>query len=282
MIQAKALISKFQEALDGKWGYIYGKTHEMWSAAKQTAYAKEYAGDPDRANSCKYGGKWAGHWVTDCSGLFAWAFQQLGGSIAHGSNSIWNKYLVAKGTLSGGKRSDGKGLLPGTAVFTSSGDKHNHIGLYVGGGMVIEAQGAEAGVVQSLITNKKWTHWGELKGVSYQSEEEGGSKMTATVVLPKGKTGKTVNMRSGPGTNYGIDRTVPVGATVDVYEDKGQWMQIGYDGQIGWMMADYLEYGQGDETGGDIITAEERQTIDAALAEIDKQLEVVRSTLGRG
>lgn len=270
MIDSRALIWKFQEALDGRWGYIYGKTHEMWSDAKQAAYAREYAGDPDRANSVKYGGKWAGHWVTDCSGLFAWAFKQLGGTIAHGSNSIWDKYCSDKGTLKGGDRTDGNPLRPGTAVFTSSGEKHNHIGLYIGNGLVIEAQGAQAGVVTSLISNKKWTHWGELKGVAYE-EEENEHMDNATVVLPVGKSGSTVNMRKGPGTNYDIIARVPVGQTVDVVGDLGDWCQIGYKGDVGWMQSNYLEYaGQADETDRDAMTDEQMARIDAALRVIEQ------------
>ena len=167
MIKPAELIEKFQYALDDGWGYIYGTSHEMWSAEKQKQYARDYAGDPDRENSCKYGGKWAGHWVTDCSGLFKWAYSQLGHSIAHGSNSIWDSYCSEKGELRKGVRKDGQELKPGTAVFTTTGDRHNHIGLYVGGGTVIEAQGAQAGVTTSKITASKWTAWGELKDVDY-------------------------------------------------------------------------------------------------------------------
>lgn len=289
MITANDLISKFQYALDNHWGYIYGKTHEMWSAQKQAAYAREYAGDDDRENSVKYGGKWAGHWVTDCSGLFAWSFSQFGGKIAHGSNSIWNDYCSDKGTIKGGKRTDGMTLLPGTAVFTSKGDRHNHIGLYVGNGLVIEAQGAQTGVVTSKITNSKWTHWGELKNVRYEektdtdSGEKGDELMNATVVLPARAKGSSVNMRAKPDQKDGvlIDK-VPVGTEVEVLSDEGQWCQIRYNGITGWMMSNYLEYqGQGGESG-DTLADADRQKIETALSEMEKEIEIIRSTLGRG
>ena len=286
MIKAAALIAKFYDSLG--WGYIYGCSHEMWSEAKQREYERKYSDDPDRQNSCKYGGKWVGHWVTDCSGLFHYWFNQLGGKIAHGSNSIWDNYCTDKGELRNGSRTDGKPLKPGTAVFTtSSNGRHNHIGLYVGGGLVIEAQGAQAGVVTSVVTNKKWTLWGELKGVSY---EEGGEKtMTAKVVLPSGKSGRTVNMREKASTSSGIVKQVPVGSTVDLYEDLGQWCRIGYGGQAGYMMSDYLEYGQQDETGGADLTPEEMNQIDVCLTSIqqavkaiDKWAEQIGSIIGRG
>lgn len=286
MIKAAALIAKFYDSLG--WGYIYGCSHEMWSEAKQREYERKYSDDPDRQNSCKYGGKWVGHWVTDCSGLFHYWFSQLGGKIAHGSNSIWDNYCTDKGELRNGSRTDGKPLKPGTAVFTtSSNGRHNHIGLYVGGGLVIEAQGAQAGVVTSVVTNKKWTLWGELKGVSY---EEGGEKtMTAKVVLPTGKSGRTVNMREKPSTSSPIEKQIPVGSEVDLYEDQGQWCRIGYQGQTGYMMSDYLEYGQQDETGGADLTPEEMTQIDVCLTSIqqavksiDKWAEQIGSIIGRG
>ena len=36
--------------------------------------------------------------------------------------------------------------MPGTALFTGSEGSHGHVGLYIGNGEVIEAQGTKAGV----------------------------------------------------------------------------------------------------------------------------------------
>lgn len=249
MIKAQDLIKKFEQALNEEWGYIYGETHTKWTQKKQDWYATRYQGNSDRKNSCIYGGKWVGHWVTDCSGLFHWAFQQLGGDIAHGSNSIWDKYCTAKGTLDG--TSDYM-LLPGTAVFTTSGDKHNHIGLYIGNGLVIEAANAHDGVIKSHIAGIRWTAWGRLKDVEYQTKK-GEGKM-AKVVLPTGAKGNTVNMREGDSKNYKVTCKVPVGAEVDILEDDGDWCYIDYDGETGWMMSNYLEYdGQDGEAEGSTV-----------------------------
>ena len=167
VISTQALIDKFKEALADKWGYIWGTDGTMWTAAKQKNLEKTT--DADRENSRKYGAKWIGHMVADCSGLFVWAFKQLGGSIYHGSDTMYRKYCDAKGELNSGARTDGQGLKPGTAVFVwkESKKKYTHVGLYVGDGTVIEAKGAQAGVTTSKITDTKWTNWGELKGVDY-------------------------------------------------------------------------------------------------------------------
>ena len=172
VITSAALIAKFQQAYDNNWGYIWGTAGQLWTEKDQKQLEKTT--DPDRANSRKYGSKWIGHRVSDCSGLFYWAFRQLGGvKIYHGSNTIWNEWCVSQGDLKGGRRTDGKPLLPGTAVFTynKTTKKRGHIGLYIGNGWVIEAEGAITGVIRSKITKTKWVEWGELKGVNYAGAE---------------------------------------------------------------------------------------------------------------
>ncbi|MBO7662991.1 MAG: peptidoglycan-binding protein [Clostridia bacterium] len=167
VISTQALIDKFKEALADKWGYIWGTAGEKWTAAKQAQLDKTT--DADRANSRKYGSQWIGHMVADCSGLFSWAFKQLGGYMYHGSDTMFRKYCTETGELKTGKRTDGQGLKPGTAVFVYKSDKkkYTHVGLYIGDGWVIEAAGARQGVIRGKITNSKWTNWGELKGVDY-------------------------------------------------------------------------------------------------------------------
>lgn len=173
MIKPNDLIAGFQSSLKEKWGYIYGMTHKMWTQEDQDSYYKKYKDDPKRKNSALNGGKWVGHWVTDCSGLFTYWFEKLGGYMCHGSNTMYLKYCTSKGTMVNGKRTDGQALKPGTAVFClrESDGVYSHVGLYIGNGEVIEAEGTNAGVIKSKVTNKKWENWGELKGVSYSDYE---------------------------------------------------------------------------------------------------------------
>lgn len=160
MISRSDLIDLFRKALSEKWGYIYGKAGQLWTQEQQNAATRE--------QTVKNGQKWVGRYVADCSGMFTWAFKKLGGYMYHGSNTMYKKYTTARGKLVSGKRSDGKELLPGTAVFkVQNGDDYYHVGLYVGDGVVIEAQGTSSGVVTSKITS--WHCWGELKGVDYTS-----------------------------------------------------------------------------------------------------------------
>ena len=231
-ITSGSLVALFQFALDNKWGYIWGTAGVEWTKAKQTAIEKTT--DASRAGSRQYGLKWIGHMVADCSGLFSWAFDQLGGYMYHGSNTMWDKYCTSKGELIKGKRDDGQELKPGTAVFTHSSAKRGHVGLYVGNGLVIEAAGAKAGVITSQITDKKWVEWGELKDVIYGEPEP----------VPAGYavvTGKNVALRKGPSTACAVITRAPTGSKVKITDPPSDWEYITYNGKQGYMMKQFLK-----------------------------------------
>ena len=185
MIGTQALIDKFKYALDSGFGYIWGAAGSVWTQAKQDISTD--------SNIKKYGQQWVGHRVVDCSGLFSWAFKQLGSYMYHGSNTMWRDYCTAKGDLKTGKRTDGQELKPGTAVFTDHDGDKTHVGLYIGNGTVIEAASTRYGVITSNITNSKWKCWGELKGVDYgMAVPVTDSKTHPT--LKKGMKGSNVTM----------------------------------------------------------------------------------------
>lgn len=172
-ITSDKLIEKFKYALDNKWGYIWGTAGILWTQARQNATKDEQAK--------KYGWKWIGRYVADCSGLFSWAFKQLNSYMYHGSNTMWREYCTANGTLKAGKRTDGQELKPGTAVFTDHYGDKTHVGLYIGDGLVIEASGTKTGVVTSKVTNTKWKCWGELKYVDYGPYDKMGGEFSEVV-----------------------------------------------------------------------------------------------------
>lgn len=176
MVKASALIQLFQQALDEKWGYIWGQRGQTWTQAKQNAATRDM--------TKRYGQKWVGKRVADCSGLFVWAFRELGGDIYHGSNTMWKKYTTGKGTLTGSMD-----IRPGTAVFTVGDDGvRGHVGLYIGGGVCIEAKGTAYGVVTSQLS--RWDEWGELVGVEYDLPAD--SVTIAPRTLRKGDIGTDV------------------------------------------------------------------------------------------
>lgn len=151
-IKASDLVSAFRIPLAEKWGYIWGKRGQVWTQANQDAATREM--------TVKYGQKWVGRKVADCSGMFVWAYKRFGASIYHGSDTIWRKYTSMTGRVEGTLS-----IRPGTAVFMENDGKRTHIGLYVGDGKygvdtVIEAKGTRTGVVESKLS--AWDEWGEL------------------------------------------------------------------------------------------------------------------------
>ena len=259
-IKTGDLIAKFQYALDNKWGYILNTWHTLWTAeaqAEKVRYmVKNFGADWKNSqaaagNSCYtaalYGDQWIGHWVTDCSGLFYWAFKELGGYMYHGSNTMWNKYCVTKGKLNKGKRTDGQTLKPGTAVFVlKNGSDRSHVGLYIGNGTVIEASGTKAGVITTKITNSKWCEWGELKGVIYETtstptpakKEE--TTVSETAIGSAVVNAEKVALRESPSTKASVLIRVDKGERVQLLPNNSEWLRVSYQGKTGYMMKKFL------------------------------------------
>ena len=237
MIKASDLIKQFEYALNNAWGYIWGTAGENWTAAKQAAIEKTT--DADRAQARKYGSKWIGHTVADCSGLFKWAFKKLGGDMYHGSDTMYRKWCVNKGELRKGKRADGKQLLPGTALFVWNGTKYSHVGLYIGNNVVIEACSTIQGVITNKATATKWSHWGELKGVEYDKEPDPKPAKGYAKV-----TGKKVALRAEASTRASVIMRINTGEIVKMLDDPKLWDYVEYNGKRGWMMREFLEEGE--------------------------------------
>ena len=228
---------------------IYGTWGTMWTEAKQKAATRE--------QTVKYGSKWIGHMVTDCSGLIRWALYQLGESIVHHARYQYTDYCKRKGKLINGLREDGSAILPGTAVFLQGKeDKIHHVGVYVGDNTCIEAKGTIYGVVTSELSH--WDHWGELIMVDYSGQDvpvPPSEDVLFQAIVDNPNT--WLNVRSGPGMQYPLRFQVHKDSTVDVLATEPEWWQIRYGGQIGWAFAQYLRPIDGQEP----VTPEEPETL---------------------
>lgn len=178
MIAAGDLIRLFRQALDEHWGYIWDGRGQIWTQAMQDKATREM--------TVQYGKKWVGRRVADCSGLFVWAYGELGKKIFHGSNTIYNDYTSKVGMLYGEVE-----ILPGTAVFQVKEGRRTHIGLYVGGGKCIEAHGTRSGVIESDLSD--WDEWGTLAAVDYSGVEPDRVTLDSLKALRKGDSGLTVS-----------------------------------------------------------------------------------------
>ena len=90
----------------------------------------------------------------DCSGLVYWAQKEAGYGYSDHTAQGWFKECKSVETLS-----------EGDLVFHHNGIRCVHVGVYVGGGTVIEADGRDVGVVATSYTKKAkyWNRQGRLK-----------------------------------------------------------------------------------------------------------------------
>lgn len=176
-IKAQDLINLFWRARKERWGYIWDGRGQIWT--------QEMQDKATRVMTVQYGQKWVGRRVADCSGLFVWAYGELGEKIFHGSNTIFDKYTGKTGMLYGEVE-----ILPGTAVFQVTEGRRTHIGLYVGDGKCIEAHGTRSGVIESDLSD--WDEWGTLSAVDYSGMEPDRVTLDSLKTLRKGDSGLTV------------------------------------------------------------------------------------------
>ena len=111
------------------------------------------------------GEKWLGKRVCDCIGLiksYAWYNADSGEIVAGsngftdcGANSIWSS-VTESGPISNMPDT------PGLAVWMDG-----HIGVYIGNGEVIEAQGTAYGVVKTQLSGRGWTKWLKIPNIKY-------------------------------------------------------------------------------------------------------------------
>lgn len=188
MVTGKEYAHAAQEILNEKpqVGYIWGTSLITWTAQRQANLEKKYYSDPskykDYEMGAKYGKKWIGHRVVDCSGLTSKLGEKFGLKYYHGSNSSWRNDCVYKG-----EKIKGMKLPAGAWMYTgTSWNSHGHIGIVdESGEWVIEAQGTKAGVTRTKVSASKWTYWGLGKGIEFDFIPGQESASTAPVTEPQ-------------------------------------------------------------------------------------------------
>lgn len=225
-IPAADLYSSCDMMLRERWGYIWGAAGELWTQKKQDAASREM--------TVKYGARWIGHRVVDCSGVMVWIWKQHGLSIYHGSNTIRKRYC---GPLQ-------KTPMPGFAAFkTRNGDDYYHIGIVAADGKnVFEARGTQTGFVMSAAS--AWNCFAPFNDVDYDTSDGGGGEVepfeqyVAIVDTQKG----SLNVRAEPNISSKILFKLPKGETVWVMEETGTgWARIDDDGMQGYASMQYLK-----------------------------------------
>lgn len=214
------------------YGYIFGTSGEEWTSTKQQRLESQHdEDDPNWGGSVKYGRKWIGHFVVDCSGAIVKIWRDHGLKIPHGSSSMVRQgYIIDCGAEPH----------PGWAALvdpTPETDDNKHIGIVMEDGQtVFEAKGASAGCVYSKVTDKKWTKFGKFKDVDYEGVKPLNTPYKAVVTTNSG----SLNVRSGPGTEYPVIGKLEKGATVTVVTHTGDWDYVNYGSLQGYCATRYL------------------------------------------
>lgn len=222
MIPVRDLYSSCEMMLRDKWGYIYGTAGIKWTQARQEATNNDMAK--------KYGKRWIGHMVADCSGVMVWIWKQHGMSIYHGSNTIRKKYC--------GPTQEKP--VPGYAAFKlRDGDDYYHIGIVAADGLnVYESRGTQTGFVTSAASS--WDCFAPFNDVDYD-ETEGGPRMDQYLAIVDTKSG-SLNIREKPNAQSKILFRVGKGQAVWVMEETGTgWARIDDDGMQGYASMQYLK-----------------------------------------
>ena len=132
-------------------------------------------------------------------------------------------------------------LQPGDLTFEMSGSRATHVGIFIGGGKVIEARGRNYGVVETDLGSRNWSRYGR-PDFMYSDEKAPQPQPTPA---PKPETGTKweanhtmyrpchvavnnyMNFRTGPGTGHSVIRRLYNGAKLAFLENCGNgWLNV--------------------------------------------------------
>ena len=165
-----------------------------------------------------------GRRTTDCHGLIEWFLAELAGG-------KWNYDTTADGAFAAAQVKGAIGSipeLPGVCVRCPG-----HVGVYIGGGYVVEARGFDYGVCITKLSARPWTHWYRHPKIRY-----------AVKALPAPnpmKVGKTTGRYSIVWLQLALNRQIAAGyitgpalAVDGVYGSKTAKAAAAYWQRKGW------------------------------------------------
>ena len=157
-----------ENAADKGWGYVYGTYGTVLDNSlldsKITQYPEEVGENEEFIRE-----NWLWKRTADCVGLikgYSWydAETQKTLLVSNGMPDIGADTMYENATEKG--TIDTIPEIPGLAVW-----KEGHIGVYIGGGKVVEAYGTTTGVIRSELTGGGWSHWLKIPYINYVEQE---------------------------------------------------------------------------------------------------------------
>ena len=161
---ATDLVTYAVHAWESGWGYVWGTYGNVLTESLLAYKVSQYPdGVGNHENFIR--AHWLGGRTTDCVGLikgYSWLSPETmtidyG---THGMPDIGANQMYYSATESG--PIDTMPDIPGLAVW-----HEGHIGVYIGGGQVIEAMGTKNGVVKTELAKRNWTHWLKIPYINY-------------------------------------------------------------------------------------------------------------------
>lgn len=221
-------------------GYIYGAQGQTATESFIRARMAQY---PDKVDY-DIVKKWLGKQVFDCEGFTKLCFAQVSISLVSGASSQWKSSIwVRKGPID----QMPKDKICALYHESPTSNPMSHTGVYLGDGTFMHAAGSKTGVKRQDLGTYTWTHYAIPEGL-YTPEEladistpEGEVLSVLYQASVKSKSGSTVRMRQGPGTNYNTGIiSLKTGTIVDVIDHGTEWDRIVYNGKTGYMMTEFL------------------------------------------
>lgn len=225
--------------------YFYGTFGNTASKALYDAKKKQYP----KYYTWDYSSKYDGQRVHDCAGLikgYLWSATpdsppKYNAKEDYGATAFY-QHCSKKGTMSSFDN------VPGRLVFKGKAAKMSHVGVYIGGGRIIEAKGHAYGVVESPL-NSDWTHWGQCNLIEEDAAPAPTPEPTpAPTPTPapadnayKVKTnGSPLALRVAPKSGAALICWMPNGSDVTVSGTNGSWSRTTYKGKTGWAFSKWL------------------------------------------
>ncbi|MGX7745844.1 peptidoglycan-binding domain-containing protein [Rhodopseudomonas parapalustris] len=157
MSDNKGLVEHAKQAKNEGWGYVYGTFGQVLTPDLLAQKARQY-GEAVNNYFDFIKSHWMGKHVADCVGLiksFYWNGKY------DGNTDVSADGMYSKANEKGDINSIPD--IPGICVH-----KSGHIGIYIGGGQVIESHGTKYGVIQTpLKGGTPWTHWLKCPYIDY-------------------------------------------------------------------------------------------------------------------
>ena len=163
------LVKWAENAADKGWGYVYGTYGTVLDNSLLDSKITQYP-DEVGANEQFIRDNWLWKRTADCVGLikgYSWydAETQKTLLVSNGMPDIGADTMYENATEKGSIDTIPEVL--GLAVW-----KEGHIGVYIGGGKVVEAYGTTTGVIYSELADGGWTYWLKIPYISYLDQEE--------------------------------------------------------------------------------------------------------------